>query len=324
MNQLHRVAVLALDEVVAFDLGTPTQIFHAAFDQQERRLYQVRIATPGGRPVRSSAGFTVAPEHGLELLAEADTVLAAGVSYGAQVLIDGTLDPPVRDALRAAAHRGARVMSICTGAFVLAATGLLDGRRATTHWAHADEFRRLFPNVDLDPDVLFVAEGHLLTSAGVGAGVDLCLQVVRDDHGSAIANMAARRCVVPPWRPGGQSQYIVRTIPEVTDTSTAAARAWVLEHLHEPLDLPALAAHACMSVRTFTRRFREETGLSPGRWITQQRVERARHLLETTDMVINQVARHSGFGTGAALRQQMGATLGVAPSAYRTMFRSAA
>lgn len=316
--------MLALDEVVAFDLGTPTQIFHAAFDQQERRLYQVRIATPGGRPVRSSAGFTVAPEHGLELLAEADTVLAAGVSYGAQVLIDGTLDPPVRDALRAAAHRGARVMSICTGAFVLAATGLLDGRRATTHWAHADEFRRLFPNVDLDPDVLFVAEGHLLTSAGVGAGVDLCLQVVRDDHGSAIANMAARRCVVPPWRPGGQSQYIVRTIPEVTDTSTAAARAWVLEHLHEPLDLPALAAHACMSVRTFTRRFREETGLSPGRWITQQRVERARHLLETTDMVINQVARHSGFGTGAALRQQMGATLGVAPSAYRTMFRSAA
>jgi transcriptional regulator GlxA family with amidase domain len=323
MNRPHQVAVLALDEVVAFDLGTPTQIFHAARDQQDRRLYQVRICSPGGRPVRSSAGFTVAPEHGLELLAEADTVLAASVLYSAPVLTDGTLDRPVRDALRAAAHRGARVMSTCTGAFVLAAAGLLDGRRATTHWAHADDFRRLFPQVDLDPDVLFVDEGHILTSAGVGAGVDLCLQVVRDDHGSEIANMAARLCVVPPWRPGGQSQYIVRPIPQATDTSTAAARAWAMEHLHEPLDLRALAAHARMSVRTFTRRFREETGLSPAKWINQQRVERARHLLETTDLAIDQVARHAGFGTGAALRQQMSATLGVAPSAYRTTFRSA-
>jgi transcriptional regulator GlxA family with amidase domain len=323
MHRLHQVAVLALDDVVAFDLGTPTQIFHAARDRQERRLYQVQVCTPGGRPVRSSAGFTVTPDHGLELLAEADTVLVAGVHYGAPVLTDGTTDEPVRDALRAAADRGARVMSICTGAFVLAAAGLLDGRRATTHWAHADNFRRLFPAVDLDPDVLFVDEGRVLTSAGVGAGVDLCLQVVRDDHGSEIANMAARRCVVPPWRPGGQSQYIVRPIPEVTDTSTAPARAWALEHLHEPLSLRVLAAHARMSVRTFTRRFREETGLSPGRWIMQQRIERARHLLENTDLVVDQVARYSGFGTGAALRQQMNATLGVSPSAYRTTFRSA-
>lgn len=322
MNRPHQVAVLALDDVVAFDLGMPTQIFHAARDQQEQPLYQVRICTPGGRPVRSSAGFTVTPEHGLELLAEADTILVAGVHQSTQVLTDGTLDKSVCDALQTAARWDVRVMSICTGAFVLAAAGLLDGRRATTHWAHADNFRRLFPNVDLDPDVLFVDEGDILTSAGVGAGVDLCLQVVRDDHGSGIANMAARRCVVPPWRPGGQSQYIVRPIPEVTDTSTAAARAWALEHLHEPLDLRALAARARMSVRTFTRRFREETGLSPGKWITQQRVERARHLLETTDLVIDQVARHSGFGTGAALRQQMSTTLGVAPSAYRTTFRS--
>jgi transcriptional regulator GlxA family with amidase domain len=323
MNRPHQVAVLALDEVVAFDLGMPTQIFHAALDQHERRLYQVRVCTPGGRPVRSSAGFTVTPEHGLELLAAADTVLVAGVHYSTQVMTDGTLDKPVRDALRAAAHSGARIVSICTGAFVLAAAGLLDGRRATTHWAHADTFRQLFPNVDLDPDVLFVDEGHILTSAGVGAGIDLCLQVVRDDHGSGIANMAARRCVVPPWRPGGQSQYIAHPIPEVTDTSTAAARGWALEHLHEPLNLRTLAAHARMSVRTFTRRFREENGLSPVKWITQQRVERARHLLETTDLAIDQVARHSGFGTGAALRQQMSATLGVAPSAYRTTFRPA-
>ncbi|WP_238412566.1 GlxA family transcriptional regulator [Saccharothrix deserti] len=322
MDSRHLVAVLALDEVVTFDLGTPTQVFNAARDEQARRYYRVRICTPGARPVRSAAGFTITPEHGLELLAEADTVVVAGVHYGARVLEDGTLDEPVRDALLAAADRGARVMSICTGAFVLAAAGLLDGRRATTHWAHADNFRRLFPNVDLDPDVLFVDEGDVLTSAGVAAGVDLCLHLVRHDHGSEVANMAARRCVVPPWRPGGQSQYIVRPIPDETDTSTAPARAWAQEHLHEPLELRALAAHARMSVRTFTRRFREETGVSPGKWITQQRVERARHLLETTDLAIDQVARHAGFGTGAALRQQMSATLGVAPSVYRTTFRS--
>jgi transcriptional regulator GlxA family with amidase domain len=323
MIRPHQIAVLALDGVVAFDLGTPTQIFQAARDQQDRRLYEVQVCTPGGQPVRSAAGFTVTPEHGLELVAKADTVLVAGVHYSTQVMIDGTLDESVRAALLEAAHWGTRIMSICTGAFVLAATGLLDGHRATTHWAHADAFRQLFPNVDLDPDVLFVDDGEILTSAGVGAGVDLCLQVVRDDHGSGIANMAARRCVVPPWRPGGQSQYIVRPIPEVTDTSTAAARAWVLEHLDEPLDLRALATHVRMSVRTFTRRFREETGVSPGKWITQQRVERARHLLETSDLSIDQVARHAGFGTGAALRLQMSATLGVAPSVYRTTFRSA-
>ncbi|MFI9006661.1 GlxA family transcriptional regulator [Actinosynnema sp. NPDC053489] len=322
MDSRHLVAVIALDEVVTFDLGTPTQVFNAARDDDGQRLYRVRVCTPGGRPVRSAAGFTITPDHGLDLLAEADTVVAAGVSYGARVLADGAVEEPVREALLAAAARGARVMSICTGAFVLAAVGLLDGRRATTHWAHADNFRRLFPHVDLDPDVLFVDDGDVLTSAGVAAGVDLCLHVVRRDHGSEVATMAARRCVVPPWRPGGQSQFIVRPIPAQADASTAAARAWALEHLAEPLDLRALAGRARMSVRTFTRRFREETGVSPGKWLAQQRVERARHLLETTDLPVDLVARHAGFGTGAALRQQMSAALGVSPSAYRTTFRS--
>src|SRR3954468_11842940 len=154
----HQVAVLALEDVIAFDLGMPTQIFHAARDQQERRLYRVRICTPGGLPVRSAAGFGVTPDHGLELLAEADTVLVVGVYYASPVMTDGTLDESVAEALRAASHRGARIMSICTGAFVLAAAGLLDGRRATTPWAHVDAFRRLFPGVDLDPDVLFIAD----------------------------------------------------------------------------------------------------------------------------------------------------------------------
>ncbi|MEU5690333.1 helix-turn-helix domain-containing protein [Actinosynnema sp. NPDC020468] len=319
----HLVAVLALDEVVGFDLGTPPQIFNSARDEQERRYYQVRICTPGGRPVRSAARFTVTPDHGLELLERADTVIVAGVHYGARVLEDGTIPDDVREALSAASARGARVMSICTGAFVLAACGLLDGRRATTHWLHADNFRRLFPRVDLDPDVLFVDGGDVLTSAGVGAGIDLCLHLVRKDHGSDVANKAARRCVVPPWRPGGQSQYIERPVPQALDSSTAPARAWALAHLDEPVDLRVLAGHARMSVRTFTRRFREETGVSPGKWLTQQRVERARHLLETTDLAVDQVARHAGFGTGAALRQQMAASLGVSPTAYRTTFRSA-
>ncbi|MEJ2856611.1 MULTISPECIES: GlxA family transcriptional regulator [unclassified Saccharothrix] len=318
----HEVAVLALDEVVGFDLGTPPQVFNAARDEDDRRFYRVRICTPGGRPVHSSSGFTVTPDHGLELLTEVATVVVSGVNPSSEVL-DGVVDPEVCAALRAASARGARVMSTCTGAFVLAAAGLLDGRRATTHWMHADRFRALYPLVDLNPEVLFVDDGDVLTSAGVGSGIDLCLHVVREDHGTEIANLAARRCVVPPWRPGGQAQFIVRPVPDVADASTAPARAWALEHLADPLELRVLAERARMSVRTFTRRFREETGVSPGKWITERRVELARHLLETTDLGVDQVARHSGFGTGAALRQQMGALLGVSPSAYRSTFRSA-
>jgi transcriptional regulator GlxA family with amidase domain len=238
------------------------------------------------------------------------------------VLDDGTLDDDVRSALTDAAVRGARVISICTGAFVLAAAGLLDGRPATTHWAWAPRFRELFPRVRLDPEVLFVDDGRVLTSAGVAAGIDLCLHVVRQDHGSEIANHAARRCVVPPWRSGGQSQFIERPLPAMLDTSTAATRQWALEHLAAPLDLGSLAARARMSVRTFTRRFREETGQSPRQWVTQQRVDHARHLLETTDLPVDVVAHHAGFGSGTVLRQQLGAALGVAPSAYRNTFRS--
>jgi transcriptional regulator GlxA family with amidase domain len=318
----HRVAVLALPEVVAFDLGTPSQIFGAARDAAGNHCYEVVICTPGGEPVRSSAGFGIVADHGLEVLRDVDSVVVAGV-HDPAVTRDGRVPGEVADALRAASGR-ARLMSICTGAFVLAAAGLLDDRPATTHWVSAARFRELFPRVRLDPDVLFVDDGDVLTSAGVGAGIDLCLHVVRADLGSEVANRAARRSVVPPWRSGGQSQFIERPVPPLPDTSTADARAWVLDHLDEPLDLRSLAQRARMSVRTFTRRFREETGTSPGRWITRQRVERARHLLETTDLPVDRVARLSGFGTGAALRQQMAATLGVPPSAYRHTFRAGA
>ena len=316
----HRVALLALDGVVAFDLGTPPQVLGAARDDAGRRLYEVRVATPDAAPVTSSAGFTLATGHGLETLAWADTVVVAGIE-GSRT--DAPVRPDVLAALRAAAARGARTVSICTGAFVLAAAGLLDGRPATTHWFWADRFRQRYPHVRLDPDVLFVDDGDVLTSAGVAAGVDLCLHLVRRDHGAAVANSAARRCVVPPWRAGGQSQYIEHHVPAEPDASTAPARAWALAHLDRSPDLAELARRSAMSVRTFTRRFRAETGQSPGRWLSEQRVDRARHLLETTDLPVDAVARHAGFGTAAALRAQMAAALGVPPSAYRATFRSA-
>jgi transcriptional regulator GlxA family with amidase domain len=222
--------------------------------------------------------------------------------------------------LRRAAER-ARLVSICTGAFVLAAAGLLDGRPATTHWVHSAAFGRLFPQVHLDPDVLFVDDGDVLTSAGNAAGIDLLLHLVRRDHGSEVASRVARRSVVAPWREGGQSQFIERPVPSPGDSGTAATRAWALERLDEPLALADLAAHATMSVRSFTRRFRAETGSSATRWLVQQRVALARRLLESTDIPVERVAVEAGFGTTAAMRQHLHAAIGVAPLAYRRTYR---
>ncbi|WFE50113.1 helix-turn-helix domain-containing protein [Micromonospora sp. WMMD1155] len=315
----HRIAVLALDQVVGLDLGTPSQVFSTARAADQTHFYDVRVCTPGGRPVRSTAGFQVVPDHGLELLDTADTVIVPGIQAG-NALTAGIIEPEVTEALRAAHERRVRIVSICTGAFVLAAAGLLDGRRATTHWAYAERFRRLHPRVDLDPGVLFIADGPVLTSAGVAAGIDLCLHVIRLDHGSEVANRAARRCVMPPWRDGGQAQYIERPVPKATDTSTAGVREWARQRLHEPIALRDLAGQARMSVRTFTRRFRSETGLSPAQWLLQQRTDHARLLLETTDLTVDQIAHRCGFGTTAALRQQLHHRIGVAPSTYRRTF----
>jgi transcriptional regulator GlxA family with amidase domain len=315
----HRIAVVALDGVVAFDLGTPAQVFGSARDGDGRRHYRVETCTLDRAPVRASAGFSVVPDHGLEATERADTIIVPGVDVNAW--LNGRPDPNVTAALHAAHDRGARIMSICTGAFVLAAAGLLDDRPATTHWWHAERFQQLFPRVKLDPDVLFIDDGEVLTSAGVGAGIDLCLHVIRRDHGSEVANRAARRCVVPPWRDGGQAQYIEHPLPKAPDASTAATRDWALSRLGEPLDLRTLAHHANMSVRTFTRRFREETGSSPTQWLLQRRIDRARLLLETTDLGIDVIARQAGLGTAASLRQHLQTTIGVAPSAYRRTFR---
>jgi transcriptional regulator GlxA family with amidase domain len=317
----HEVAVLALETTVAFELGLPHAFLGGAVDAGGHPLYRVRVATVDGGPVRTSAGYAVQPDHDLGLLETADTIVVPGV-YGGPAL-DGTLSPVLAEALpRAAAH--ARVVSICTGAFVLAAAGLLDGRPATTHWMHAAAFSAFFPQVDLDPDVLFVDDGDVLTSAGNAAGIDLLLHVVRRDHGSDVANSVARRRVASPWRDGGQSQFIERPLPEPDGAGTADTRAWAATRLGEPLTLAELAGHARMSVRTFTRRFRQETGLSPQRWLTQQRVALARHLLESTDTPVERVAGEAGFGTTASLRQHLHAAIGVAPLAYRRTFRGSA
>ncbi|MFJ1546470.1 GlxA family transcriptional regulator [Streptomyces sp. NPDC088246] len=312
MGSVHRVAVLALDGVYPFELGIPSRVFGAA-----EGLYEVVTCTVDGRPVHTNSDFSITVEHGPEALRTADTVV---VPPFATSLIAREAPAAVMEALACVAP-GTRIVSICTGAFVLAAAGLLDGRPVTTHWALAGVFREWFPHIALDPDVLFIDDGDVLTSAGAASGVDVCLHVVRKDHGSEVANRVARICVVPPWRDGGQAQYIDQPVPDTSSSGTAATRQWALENLHEPLSLAELADHARMSLRTFARRFREEVGTSPGRWLIQQRVARARHLLESTDLPVDDVAAQVGFATGTSLRQHLHAVIGVPPLAYRRTFR---
>jgi transcriptional regulator GlxA family with amidase domain len=317
----HRVAVLVLHGAAAFDLGTPGQILGAA-RAQGIRLYEVRTGTADGGPVRTSGGFSMRPDHGPEVLDWAQTVIIPGIHSD----LMGPGGPTLTAAELAAVHRippGTRIVSICTGAFALALAGKLDGRPATTHWAYCARFAERFPQVRLNPDVLFVDDGDVLTSAGVGAGVDLCLHLVRRDFGRDVANDAARRCVMPPWREGGQAQFIVRTLPAPDQTSTAQARDWALGRLDQAISLNDLARQSRMSVRTFTRRFRDETGLSPAQWLNRQRVEHARVLLETTDLPVDEVSRRSGFGTSVSLRQHLHSAVGVSPLTYRRTFRPA-
>lgn len=318
----HRVVVLALDGVIPFELGIPQRIFGRTRDSEGARLYEVITASirPPG-PVRTDADFAILVENGPEALATADTVVVPASYELGPVYEEGRLTGELAAAL-AHIRPGTRLVAICTGGYVLAAAGYLDGRRATTHWSSAEHFQRLFPKITVDADVLFIDDGDVLTSAGVAAGVDLCLHVVRGDHGSAVANEVARRTVVPPHRDGGQAQYIQRPVPEPQLATTTTARGWALGHLHEPIQLRDMADQESMSVRTFTRRFREEVGISPGQWLTQQRVERARHLLESSDLSVDQVAREAGFGTPQSMRQHLQAALGVTPTAYRRTFRT--
>jgi transcriptional regulator GlxA family with amidase domain len=319
----HRVAVLVRHGVMPMELGLVHQIFGAAVDSGGTPLYDVLTCAPTAGRVRTDADFAIHVAHCAEVLSGADTVVVPAsheLDDRGDPATAGRLSPELTEAF-ALVRPGTRVASICTGAFVLAAAGLLDDRRATTHWQSAERFRRLFPAVDLDPDVLYVDEGDVLTSAGEASGIDLCLHMVRRDHGTAVANQVARRTVVPPHREGGQAQYVRLPVPDTRQTSTGRARAWALAHLDRQLSLRELAARESMSVRTFTRRFREEVGDSPLQWLSRQRLERARELLEDSDLPVEAVSYRSGFGTAASLRQHLHASLGLSPSAYRATFR---
>ncbi|WP_078901329.1 GlxA family transcriptional regulator [Actinacidiphila yeochonensis] len=319
----HKVAVLALDGVIPFELGIPARILGTARHPVDgSALYEVVTCGLHAGPVRTNADFPILAGHGIEVLSQADTVVVPASYELGPVYAEGRITPELAAAF-SGIRPGTRMVSICTGSFILAAAGLLDGRPATTHWSSADHFQRLFPRVRVDPDVLYVDDGDVLTSAGVAAGIDLCLHIVRRDFGAAVANAVARRTVVPPHRDGGQAQFVQRPLPEPGSAGTSAARMWALERLEQPLTLRQLAAQEAVSVRTFTRRFREEVGLSPGQWLTRQRVERARQLLESTDLGIDRIARDCGFGSGTSLRQHLHAALGVSPSAYRRTFQSA-
>ena len=316
----HRVAVFVRNGVLPLELGIVHQLFGEARAPSGEHLYEVVTCALAPGVVRTDADFMIHVEHGPQALAEADTVIIPASHEEDETHTDGMLGDALTSAL-ARIRPGARIASICTGAFVLAAAGLLAGRRATTHWMSADHFRQLYPDVHLDPDVLYTDEGDVLTSAGEAAGIDLCLHMIRRDHGSAVANEVARRTVVAPHREGGQAQFIRRPVPKSQTSSTAAARSWAMTSLDRTISLRQLAAHESMSVRTFTRRFRDEVGMSPAQWLNQQRVERARQLLEESDLSIARIATDTGFGTAASMRQHLFSAIGVSPSSYRRTFR---
>jgi transcriptional regulator GlxA family with amidase domain len=317
---LHRVVVFVRDGLIPLEVGIPHRLFGQARSLRGAPLYEVITATPTPGPVRTDTDFTVNVTNGPEYLAAADTVVipASDEDYGPPT--QGRLSTSMADALELV-RPGTRMASICTGSFVLAAGGFLNGRRATTHWRSADDFRRLFPHIELDPNVLFTDCDNVLTSAGVASGLDLCMHMIRSDFGSAVANEVARGTVTPPHRDGGQAQYIQRLVPEPSAAATGDARAWALAHIDRAISLADMAAVSAVSKRTFTRRFRDETGLSPMQWLVEQRLHRARELLEQTDLSVDRIAAASGLGSGTAMRQHFQAAMGVTPTAYRDTFR---
>lgn len=312
---MHTVAVLALDGVIPFDLSTPIEVFQRTRLPDGRPAYRVRVCAPVEEV--DAGSFTLRAPWRLDALAEADTIVLPGCADPA-----GPVPDDVLDALRQAAARGARIASICTGAFVLAATGLLDGHRATTHWAAAALLAERHPAVDVDPAVLYVDNGQLLTSAGAAAGLDLCLHMVRRDLGSAVAADAARLSVMPLEREGGQAQFIVTESPPAPRGSTMEPLLrWMEENAGDDLTLDDLAARAGMSARTLHRRFREQAGTSPMQWLHRARIRQAQHLLETTDHPVDRIALQVGFGSPTAFRDRFKRLIGTSPHAYRRNFQ---
>ncbi|GAA3441140.1 helix-turn-helix domain-containing protein [Planomonospora venezuelensis] len=312
------VSVLAFDGMAPFELGCVVEIFGIPRPELDAPWYELAVCAEAPGDLRVVGGFTMRAGHGLDVLAAADTVIVPGVPD-----VRGEVSPGVVAALRTAHGRGARVVSICSGAFALAAAGLLDGREATTHWQYAELLQRRFPRVRVNPDVLYVDGGDVLTSAGSAAGLDLLVHLVRRDHGPGVANTVARRLVIPPHRDGGQAQFVQAAVTPLEDgDAVAAAMAWALEHLAEPLTVADLARAAHMSQRTFIRRFGRRTGTSPLRWVISQRVAASLPLLESASAPVEEVAAAVGFDSAVTFRHHFARAMRTSPSAYRRAFRS--
>ncbi|MBN8988814.1 MAG: helix-turn-helix domain-containing protein [Rhizobiales bacterium] len=306
------VAVVAYDGVNAFELGLAVEVFGMGSD-----WYRVVVCSERpGRPLTANNGLKVIAGAGIGALAQADTIIVPGS-------LEIVESPPASllAALRRANRRGARIASICAGAFILGAAGLLDGRRATAHWAHTETLSRRYPKVQVDANVLYVDEGNIMSSAGRAAGLDLCLHIVRRDLGAEIANRLAQRLVIAPHRDGGQAQFIPQPVRKAEGDTLTSTFAWALRHLDRDLTIASLAARARMSRRTFIRRFEEATGMSPGEWVVQARVAKARELLEATQIPIEGIATETGFGSADAMRHHFRGRLGTSPAHYRATFR---
>jgi transcriptional regulator GlxA family with amidase domain len=312
---MHKVVAVAVPEVVAFDLSIAAQVF----GHREEDLYEFLVCGRGRGPIQTTTGFALLVDHDLAALGDANTVVVPGFED-----VTAPVAPAVLEALHSAHQRGARMVSICTGAFALAAAGVLDGRRVTTHWRAASLLARRFPAVQVSPDVLYVDEGDVLTSAGVAAGIDLCLHIVRRDHGAAAANAVARRIVVAPQREGGQAQFLEAPVPGCSGGSLERTRVWALEHLAQPLTVTQLARQAGYSDRSFARRFRAETGTTPLQWLIAQRTLRARALLEAGELPVEAIARRCGFGSAASLRDHFRRAIHTTPTAYRAAWADGA
>jgi AraC family transcriptional regulator, transcriptional activator FtrA len=314
---LRRVAVVVLDRVAPFELGVLCEVFGTDRAADGFPGYEFSLCGPEGRPVRTSSGFTITPDADLTPLERADLIAVPAHP------LDQPIPAELGAALRRGAERGAYVMSVCSGAFVLGEAGLLDGRRCTTHWRYAAELARRFPRAQVHPNSLYVEDGRILTSAGTAAGIDLCLHLVRTVHGSETATKLARRMVVPPHRSGGQAQYVEAPVPRRNDADTLEPLlTWLMANLDSPATVDELAVRVHMAPRTFARRFRAETGTTPHDWITGQRVLLARRLLEETDLGVDAIAGRAGFGDAATLRHHFAKRVGATPQAYRTTFRT--
>jgi AraC family transcriptional activator FtrA len=319
LNRPPLVVTLASDRLAMFEFGIAAEFFALARPELDFVPYRFVVAAADPPPLRGLGGIRVDVDGGLELLRGANLIIVPGWRD-----LDEMPRPEITGALREAVEGGARVASICSGAFLLAHAGLLDGRRATTHWRHTERLARLFPNVRVEPDVLYVDEGNVMTSAGSAAGIDLLLHLVRKDYGPHVANMFARRMVVPPHRDGGQSQFVVQPIAVRTNDRIASVADWMAGNLSEAITIETLAGRAAMSVRTFTRRFRAATGTAPIEWLIRLRVRRAQDLLETTGAPIDHVAHQAGFGASETLRHHFRRVVGTTPSAWRSSFRGKA